>query len=106
MTLLAGQVGSKPGAAQRMQPYLDRLDQLAAELANRGLHARLTTPFGRIPSLHVVNPVVPRLAEDVYAGRSQDGSWWYWWPWAERIASASEASEAAAVIAKVLDVGA
>jgi hypothetical protein len=105
VTLLAGQVGGKPGSTQRTQPYVDRLEELAAELARRGLHAKLTTPSGRIPGLHVVNPALPRLAEDVYVGRTQDGSWWYWWPWAERIAPGSETAVAAALIAKVLDAG-
>lgn len=29
-------------------------------------------------------------AEDVYAWRGQDGTWWYWWPWAERIAATED----------------
>jgi len=64
------------------------------------------TPAGRIPSLHVVNPAVTRLSEDVYVGRSQDGLWWFWWPWAERIASGDDVAEAAAMIAKVLEANA
>jgi len=55
--------------------------------------------------LHVVNPAAPRLAEDVYVGRSQDGLWWFWWPWAERIAPGKEVGTAAAMIAKVLGAG-
>jgi hypothetical protein len=103
VTLLAGQVGGRPGTTQRTQPYIDRLEELAAELARRGLHAKITTPLGRIPGLRVVNPALPRLAEDVYVGRSQNGLWWYWWPWAERIAAGTEVADAAALIAKVLD---
>ena len=63
------------------------------------------TPGGRVPSLHVVNPAVSRLAEDVYVGRSQDGQWWFWWPWAERIARDDAVAEAAAAIARVLNTG-
>lgn len=66
------------------------------------MQARLVTPGGRVPSLHVVNPASARLAEDVYVGRSQDGIWWFWWPWAERIARGDEIGEAAAIIVRVL----
>jgi hypothetical protein len=107
VTLVADQVGSEsgaalPGATQQSHEFVDRLDGLAAELGKCGLQARLVTPNGRVPSLHVVNPVLPRLAEDVYVGRSQDGLWWFWWPWAERIAQGDEIGEAAVIIVRVL----
>ena len=111
VTLVAGPVGSESGSAlphpairpaQQSHEFLDRLEGLAAELGKRGLQARLMTPNGRIPSLHVVNPLTPRLAEDVYVGRSQDGLWWFWWPWAERIARDDELGGAAMIIARVL----
>lgn len=105
MTLLAGQVGIERNTARKPQPFLDRLEGLAAELNRRGMRTRLTSPLGRVPCLHVVNPSVSRLAEDVYVGRSQDGMWWFWWPWAERIASGDNAAEAADLIAKVLGAG-
>ncbi len=89
--------------APRSQLFLDRLEGLAGALAKRGLRATVVTPAGRVPSLHVVNPSVARLAEDVYVGRSQDGLWWYWWSWAERIAPGDDIAEAATVIARVLD---
>jgi hypothetical protein len=97
---------SGPHAALKAEEFVDRLERLAAELGQRGLQARLVTPVGRVPSLHVVNPVTPRLAEDVYVGRSQDGLWWFWWPWAERIARGDEISEAAAIIGRVLSTAA
>ncbi|HWF81774.1 MAG TPA: hypothetical protein VN695_14430 [Streptosporangiaceae bacterium] len=103
MALLAGQIGGERNATRQPQPFLDRLEGLAAELARRGLRTKLSSPLGRIPSLHVANPSVSRLAEDVYVGRSRDGVWWFWWPWAERIASADNAGHAADLIAKVLD---
>jgi len=103
VTLLAGQLGGERKAARQPQPFLDRLEGLAQELSRRGLRTRLVSPLGRVPSLHVVNPSVSRLAEDVYVGRSQDGLWWFWWPWAERIASGDNAAQAADLIAKVLD---
>jgi len=107
VTLVAGQVGSESGTAppypaQQSQEFLDRLEGLAAELVKGGLQARLVTPNGRVASLHVINPVAPRLAEDVYVGRSQDGLWWFWWPWAERIARGDELGEAATIITRVL----
>jgi hypothetical protein len=60
------------------------------------------TPPGRVPSLHVVNPGATALAEDVYAGRGQDGLWWFWWSWAERITVGEDLEGAAAMIGHVL----
>jgi hypothetical protein len=78
------------------------LEGLAEALARRGLRTRLVAPPGRIPSLHVVNPLASALAEDIYAGRGQDGTWWFWWSWAERIGASEELDAAAARIAVVL----
>jgi len=55
-----------------------------------------------VPSLHVVNPQARALAEDVYAGRGQDGRWWFWWSWAEEIAVSDDLDGAAARIGLVL----
>jgi hypothetical protein len=55
-----------------------------------------------VPSLQVVNPAAPALAEDVYAGCCEDGSWWFWWSWAERIASGEDMAGAASRIMRVL----
>jgi len=71
-------------------------------LSHRGLRARLLTPPGRVPSLHVVNPSAAALAEDVYAGRGQDGLWWFWWSWAERITVGEDLEGAASRIEHVL----
>ena len=71
-------------------------------LAARGLRARLMTPAGRLPSLHVVNPAASALAEDIYAGPGQDGVWWFWWSWAERIACGDDSEGAATLISRVL----
>ena len=84
------------------QACADRLDQLGPALTACGMTASLVTPAGRVPSLRVVNPAAPALAEDVYAGCCEDGSWWFWWSWAERIAAASDLDQAAARIAHVL----
>jgi hypothetical protein len=89
-------------AASPGQACTDRLDQLAPALTRHGMTANLLAPAGRVPSLRVVNPAAPALAEDVYAECCEDGSWWFWWSWAERIATASDPDRAAARIARVL----
>jgi hypothetical protein len=97
-----------PAATARVpgnwQANLARLEGLGAILADRGLRTQLLTPRGRVPSLHVVNPSAAALAEDVYAGRGQDGLWWFWWSWAERIAAGEDLEGAAALIERVLRV--
>jgi len=90
------------GPAQMLRVYLSRLEGLAEVLARQGLRTSLMAPPGRVPSLHVVNPAASVLAEDVYAGRSQDGTWWFWWSWAERIAAWEDLEGAAAIIKHVL----
>ena len=86
----------------RWDAYLDRLERLAGALTALALRPRLVTPPGRVPSLHVVNPAAPALAEDVYAGQSQDGQWWFWWSWAERIAPGDDLTATATRIRHVL----
>jgi hypothetical protein len=99
----AGSLGVvSPGPAQVLQAYLSRLEGLAEVLSRHGLRASLMAPPGRVPSLHVVNPEASVLAEDVYIGRGQDGTWWFWWSWAERIASGEDLDGAAAMIKQVL----
>ncbi|HEY7145384.1 MAG TPA: hypothetical protein VH637_14170 [Streptosporangiaceae bacterium] len=93
---------SQPAPAQFWHSYTGRLESLAEVLARRGLRARLLTPPGRVPSLHVVNPAAGTLSEDIYAGRNQDGRWWFWWSWAERIAAEEDLEGAAALIQRVL----
>jgi len=88
--------------SQTWRVNLARLEGLAEVLAGRGLRARVIAPPGRVPSLHVVNPQERALAEDVYAGRGQDGQWWFWWSWAEEIAVSDDLDGAAARIGLVL----
>ncbi len=73
------------------------LEKLAAELDGQAYEARLVTPHGRRPYLHVRNRAAGVLTENIYAS---DG--FYWWGWAERIAPVAEVSGAAAVIMRVL----
>src|ERR1700735_2862662 len=89
-----------PGQAPHI--YLNRLEGLAEALGRGGRGGRLMAPPGRAPSLHVVTPAASALAEDVYAGRGQDGTWWFWWSWAERIATWDDLDGAAALIKQVL----
>ncbi|MGP7998727.1 MAG: hypothetical protein ACLPKI_15630 [Streptosporangiaceae bacterium] len=91
-----------PSGSGPDQACTDRLDQLAPALAQHGMSTSLLAPAGRVPSLRVVNPSAPALAEDVYAGCCEDGSWWFWWSWAERISAASDLNQAASRIAHVL----
>jgi len=79
---------------------LHRLEHLAVELRRRGMTAGLVLAPGRIPRLEVVHAAGP--AEDVYAWRCEDGTWWFWWSWAERIAGAADLDDAAARIEQVL----
>jgi hypothetical protein len=102
VTVVTSHSSGDPDTETYVQYFFDRLEGLAEELGKRGLMTRLMAPPGRVPSLHVVNPVMSRLAEDVYVGRSQDGLWWFWWPWAERIAPGDQMAAAAAQIARVL----
>ena len=88
--------------SQTWQANLARLEDLAGVLIRHGLRARVVTPPGRVPSVHVVNPAASALAEDVYAGRGQDGLWWFWWSWAERIAASEDLEGAASLIERVL----
>ncbi len=79
---------------------LHRLEHLAVELRRRGMAADLVIVPGRIPRLEIVHP--GGAAEDVYAWRGQDGTWWFCWSWAERIAAAAGLDDAAARIEQVL----
>jgi hypothetical protein len=89
-------------ACARSEVRLSHLESLTGELAHRRLSAEVMTPYGRIPSVHVVNPAATALAENVYAAEGADGIWWYWWSWAERIAVTDDVEGAADCIARVL----
>ena len=90
------------GLSRPDQACTDQLERLAPVLARHAMISSLMVPPGRVPSLHVLNPAAPALAEDVYAGRCEDGGWWFWWSWAERISAAGDLEQAAARIAHVL----
>jgi hypothetical protein len=77
-----------------------RLEHLAGALRRRGIAASLISAPGRIPRLEVAHPAGP--AEDIYAWRGQDGTWWFWWSWAERIACTADLDDAAAKIEQAL----
>jgi len=100
--MMAMGTGQRIGLSPPDQAHMDRLDRLAHTLAGHGLQVSLLAPPGRVPSLHVVNPAVLALAEDIYAGCCEDGRWWFWWSWAERIAADDDLESAAARIEHVL----
>jgi hypothetical protein len=79
------------------QPELAALERLAAELGERGLHADLHAPDGKLPYLLVRNAQVSVLRETVYA---QAGAYWY--SWAQKIAGCDQVSTAAGILARVL----
>ncbi|WP_433497521.1 hypothetical protein ACQP1K_21605 [Sphaerimonospora sp. CA-214678] len=83
---------------------LDHLQRLAAQLEAHSFQVRLTAANGRHPSLRVINPMEPSMAEDVLASDGADGEWWYWLSWAGRIGHASDVVTAAERIASVLHV--
>jgi hypothetical protein len=76
------------------------LERLAAELDGETFEARVITPPGRRPRLHVRSRGAAVLAEDIYC----DGAS-YWFGWAEKIAPVSEVAAAARVIGQVLRRG-
>ena len=71
-------------------------------LARRGMSVQPAGPAGARAQPALVNPAASALAEDVYAGCCEDGSWWFWWSWAERIAAGATWMRAAARIEHVL----
>jgi hypothetical protein len=100
MTSMASITRPKRDVPGLRDANLYRLERLAAELRHRDLAADMVVVPGRIPRLEVAHPAGP--AEDVYAWRGQDGTWWFWWPWAERIGCAADPGDAAARIEQVL----
>lgn len=73
------------------------LEELAAEVGRRGLHATLHEPGGRLPFLEIGNPAASVLSERVYAQADA-----FWWSWAERIARCDQVATAADMLARVL----
>lgn len=86
--------------ADRQVRYLERL---GLELENRGLRIRINSSPGHSPRLHVLNPDMAALNEDIRVEFALDG-WFYVWSWAERICSAEDVTGAADVVVRVLYV--
>jgi hypothetical protein len=89
------------GTAALVKTRIDYLERLGEELVARGFRVRLTTPAGRPPSLHVMNPDASALTENILAESGADG-WWFWWSWAERISVADDVTGAADLVVRVL----
>ncbi|MFI0409684.1 hypothetical protein [Actinomadura sp. 3N508] len=91
------------GTTAPSRTRIELLEELGGELVERGFRVRIVQPRDQPPVLHVLNPDVSALTENVLAEQAADG-WWYWWSWAERIAPADDAPTAAARIARVLAI--
>ena len=75
------------------------MEQLAAELRERGLHTEMiASPAGPV-RMKVRNPAASALSETIigHAGA-------FWWPWRDQIGPAADVVRAAAVITRVLAV--
>ncbi|HEV2375202.1 MAG TPA: hypothetical protein VGS19_23960 [Streptosporangiaceae bacterium] len=88
------------GAPGLREATIAQLENLSAVLEREGLPARPVVLPARVPRLQVTGP--SGRSEDVYAGRCEDGMWWFWWPWAQRIAVVSQVDKAVAAIAREL----
>ncbi|MFJ2031660.1 hypothetical protein [Streptosporangium sp. NPDC087985] len=82
----------------------DHLRRLAAQLEAHSFQVRLKASAGLFPRLHVINPMVPAMTEDVLAAHEADGEWWFWLSWAGRIGHAEDVATAAERVASVLHV--
>ncbi|MEU4829521.1 hypothetical protein [Streptosporangium sp. NPDC023615] len=83
---------------------VDHLRRLAAQLEAHAFQVRLSSPAEPHPRLHVTNPMVPAVTEDVLAAHEEDGEWWFWLSWAGRIGQAEDVATAAERVASVLHV--
>jgi hypothetical protein len=86
---------------QRNSEDIAYLEQLAGELARRGLSAAVIVK-GRRPCVKVANPDTPALNERVFCDQAADGSWCFWWPWRRPIGSADDLGAVAGKIMTVL----
>jgi hypothetical protein len=90
-------------AADEVRQAGERIVALAEELRKRGFFARIVdTQAGEALRLVVANPLVDETSDDVVAGPSQDGSWWFWWPQAVCLGHISDVETAASAITRLL----
>ncbi|GIH97116.1 hypothetical protein ACFFMN_19905 [Planobispora siamensis] len=80
------------------------LRRLAAQLEAHSFLVDLKAPEDPLPRLHVVNPMVPAMTEDVLAAHEEDGEWWFWLSWAGRLGHADDIATVAERVASVLHV--
>ncbi|MCW2913643.1 MAG: hypothetical protein JWN52_1711 [Actinomycetia bacterium] len=90
------------GSTTQINDSLRHLELLADDLHASGLRTTLVIPKDRWPYLHIVNPYMRALNDDVIAAPDAVGEWWLWWSWAERITQISDLPRAAARIRQVL----
>jgi hypothetical protein len=61
-------------------------------------------PADRWPYVHVANPAMRALNENVTAAPDIHDGWWLWWSWGEHVASIADRPRALARISQVLAV--
>jgi hypothetical protein len=80
------------------------LEALAVRLGRDGWYARLGTLADGRPSLHVINPEMPALEDQVGIRSHMDDQPWFCFSWATGIAPVHDLESAASRIARVLAV--
>ncbi|MEV0616935.1 hypothetical protein AB0I81_26695 [Nonomuraea sp. NPDC050404] len=83
----------------------EHLERLVAELAERGLLARVVQTQNGRRFVRVINPKATSLSENVTcrsAAVSDMPDWWYCWSWGERMHTADDPAGAATKVARVL----
>lgn len=91
-----------PSPANPADMAVDHLDRLNEALIMSGWNASVSTPADRWPYVHVVNPYMRALNENVAAAPDTEGRWFFWWSWAEPVAEAGDIPRALARISRVL----
>ncbi|MEV7965780.1 hypothetical protein AB0O34_07325 [Sphaerisporangium sp. NPDC088356] len=89
------------GLANGME--VNYLEALAMRLGREGWYARLRTPPDGRPSLHVINPEMPALEDQVNVQCHEEQAW-FCFSWADRIAPVHDLDSVAARITGVLAV--
>lgn len=84
---------------------LGHLECLSGHLRAHSWRATLVIPSEGRPYVHISNPAMRALNENVLAAPDSAGSWWFWWPWNERIAPITDICHVLARIGHVLAIG-
>jgi hypothetical protein len=94
-----------PGSpAASIEAAVTQLERLENALRTDGWQATIVIARDHWPRVHVANPSIRALNDDVIAAPDTSGNWWFWWSWAERIAHVTDPARALARITQVLAV--